>query len=176
MTRLSSDLTANQRHALSTSLASVAVKAALGAGLRVVVVSSDPEVRAWATVNGAESIDDRGSGLSESVTAAVGLLGDDTWLVVHADLPLLDSDTMVRLAGLVATGGSVVCPSLDGGTNIIGGSGPFEFSYGPGSFTRHLAERVGATVVVSKALAIEVDTADHHAALSALGYMPSLAT
>lgn len=65
MTRLSSDLTANQRHKLSTSLASVAVKAALGADLRVVIVSSDPEVRAWATVKGIDSIDDNGSGLSE---------------------------------------------------------------------------------------------------------------
>jgi 2-phospho-L-lactate guanylyltransferase (CobY/MobA/RfbA family) len=176
MTRLSSDLTANQRHKLSTSLASVAVKAALGADLRVVIVSCDPEVRAWATVKGIDSIDDNGSGLSESVTAAVGTLGNDPWLVLHADLPLLTSNIIDSLAGEVATGESVVCPSLDGGTNIIGGSGPFEFSYGPGSFTRHLAELVGAKVVVSKALAIEVDTADHYAALSTLGYMPSLAT
>ena len=95
--------------------------------------------------------------------------------MVHADLPLIDAASVELVTQCLDAGQWVVCPSLDGGTNAIAGFGPFEFSYGPGSFTRHLAMIPDATVIVSPSLAIEVDTVEHFRALSKLGYVSTLA-
>lgn len=175
MTRLSPALDPADRRALSRALADRAMDAVNGAGLEVVVVSDDSEVRAWARTRGANTATDSGFGLSASVTAVVGELHDAAWMVIHADLPLIDAETLASIAKMVAAGATVVCPSLDGGTNVIAGHGAFEFSYGPGSFPRHLARLPQAKVYVSRAAALEIDTVDHYLALSTLGYTPSLA-
>jgi 2-phospho-L-lactate guanylyltransferase len=176
MTRLSTELTPDERRSLSENLADSVVDAALASGLDVVVVSDDPDVRAWARTKKVQPVDDRGSGLSDSVSGAVSDLEGGPWIVLHADLPLVNPTVLTAIARKVETGGSVVCPSLDGGTNVIGGWGPFTFEYGPGSFTRHLAQLPDARVLVELALAIEVDTVDHYRALSKLGYLPRVAS
>lgn len=175
MTRLATELTPSERGALSQHLADVVVDAASEAGLDVVVVSDDLDVRRWARAKGARPVDDRGSGLSDSVSGVVTDLDDGPWIVLHADLPLVNPAVVAAIAREVAAGLSVVCPSLDGGTNVIGGRGSFTFDYGPGSFTRHLAKLPGARVLSELALAIEVDTVDHYRALSKLGYLSRVA-
>ena len=58
---------------------------------------------------------------------------------MHGDLPLLDGATMTDARATLAAGGSVIAPSRDGGTNLLGSQGRIRLSYGPGSFHRHLA-------------------------------------
>ena len=81
----------------------------------------------------------------------------------------------LALASILATG-TVLVPSSDGGTTVLGSTGPFAFSYGPGSFHRHLALRPDATVRIDPALMVDVDTIAHLDALTTLGRMPSLTT
>jgi 2-phospho-L-lactate guanylyltransferase len=176
MTRLSNELTPDERYTLSRWLADSVMEAVLGAGLKGVVVSDDPAVRTWAQSRGADTASDRGSGLSDSVSAAVGDLRGGSWIAIHADLPLIQSGIVAEIARTVDAGKTVICPSLDGGTNVIGAHGPFEFSYGPGSFTRHLAKLRNAKIWIDRSTALEVDTIEHYLALSTLGFTPSLAS
>ena len=180
MTRLSDELTSAQRRELSEHLATTVVDAASRAGLTVVVVSDDPEVREWASgklcVIASDGDTGTGQGLNRSVTQAVAGLGWGAWIVLHADLPLIDPAIVSRVADEVAEGRSVVCPSLDGGTNAIAGWGPFDFAYGPGSFTNHLSKLPDAKVIVDRAIAIDIDTIGHYTALRTLGRTPSLAS
>ena len=55
-------------------------------------------------------------------------------------------------------GDGVIVPSHDGGTNVIGGVGHFDYSYGPASYHRHLAVMHEPTVQVDPRLALDVDT------------------
>jgi 2-phospho-L-lactate guanylyltransferase (CobY/MobA/RfbA family) len=55
--------------------------------------------------------------------------------------------------------GSAIVPSYDGGTNVIGGhADDFPFSFGPGSFQRHLAKAPSAVVVTLPRLVLDLDT------------------
>lgn len=174
MTRLNDVLSADGRRALSIDLAGVVHSAVADTGLHVVVMSDDADVRSWADALGSDVVRDGGAGLSQSLSSVVADLATP-WAVFHADLPLLDSASVALVAREIVGGRSVLCPSLDGGTNVIGGCGTFDFSYGPGSFTRHLSMLPGARVIVDRALAIEVDTAAHYTALSTLGYTSRVA-
>jgi 2-phospho-L-lactate guanylyltransferase (CobY/MobA/RfbA family) len=113
---------------------------------------------------------DRGSSLDEAAGAAVqaATSAGTPWAVLHADLPLLTSDVLQRCVSHLANGGSVLAPSSDGGTSLIGSSGSIDFSYGPGSFHRHLgALRHANPMIVSHVgLALDLDEPeDLHAAL-----------
>ncbi len=174
MTRLDNFLDPDARRALSIELAGIVHDAVSRAGLDTVIVSDDEEVRTWAAHRRAACAEDSGAGLDASVAAVVSSL-QTPWAVFHADLPLITHNSVALVAHEIADGRPVVCPSLDGGTNVIAGFGPFDFSYGPGSFTRHLAMLPGATVLVDPALAIDVDTAAHYLALSRLGHPSSVA-
>lgn len=175
MTRLAGVLTTDQRRSLSLNLATRAVDAASAAGLHVIVVTSEPEVREWA-IGRCDVAADDGVGLSRVVTNAVAQHALPDWLVLHADLPCVDADHLGRFAEAAARDGAAIAPSLDGGTNVIAGTGPFEFVYGPGSFHANLASMPGARITASSALSLEIDTPEHFAALVGLGLAPSLTT
>ncbi len=173
MTRLSGVLSPPQRVRLSTNLAEQTIAVSHTAGFRPVVLTSDPGVTTTARSNGAHVVGDDGTGLTGAVTAAVRDL-DGPWIVVHADLPLLDSDVLAQVARTADERGHAVCPSIDGGTNVFAGTGQLDFSYGPGSFTRHLAMVPSAGVIADRRTALEVDTPGHLAALRSLRLVSSL--
>lgn len=125
------------------------------------VLTSDPAVTAWAAQNGVHVLIDAGGGLSAAVTSGIAEHAEREWMVMHGDLPLVTATALTRLADAASRHRFALAPSLDGGTNVIAGSGSFPFSYGPGSFHRHLASVPSAAVVSSPALAVEIDTETH---------------
>lgn len=168
MTRLAGVLDAEARSILSVTLAKIVVDAATRRGVVVHVLSDDAKVRSWAHDRGAAVLDDNGNGLSGAVTAAVASVGQP-WVVVHADLPLVDREIFDTVFASVDAGRSVLAPSIDGGTNLIASRAPIRFAYGPDSFTRHFALMPSAEVITDRRLALEVDTQQHHRELLALG-------
>src|SRR4051794_3803115 len=86
--RLADALDADQRAELALAMAERVVAAA--DPLPTVVVTSDPEVHAWASALGIEVVPDPAGGLDAAVAAGAGHLaahGRDRIVVSHADLP-----------------------------------------------------------------------------------------
>ncbi|OFW67383.1 MAG: hypothetical protein A2Z12_06700 [Actinobacteria bacterium RBG_16_68_21] len=163
------DIRPEIRAVLAREIATVVASACTGAGLQLAVVTGDDGVAAWATQRGVQVIVDPGGGLDAAVGAGVGAAGAAglPWLVVHGDLPLLREEDLAGIPEAVAAGVTVLAPSCDGGTKLLGSTGPLALHYGPGSFVRHLAAAADRPrlVVVRTGTAVEVDTfADLHAA------------
>jgi 2-phospho-L-lactate guanylyltransferase (CobY/MobA/RfbA family) len=71
--------------------------------------------------------------------------------------------------------GPVIAPSHDGGTSLVAGHTRFPFTYGPGSFHRHVAAATAvsaspAAIVVRPGLALDLDTAED---LAVAGTLPA---
>jgi 2-phospho-L-lactate/phosphoenolpyruvate guanylyltransferase len=176
--RLAARLSPAERTALLESMATSVVDAAKPRG--VLVVSSAPEVVAWALGRGVAVIADPGS-LDAAATA-----GRDWWLergaerviVLHADLPDARSLDTVDPSGHSPVVRAVACHRADG-TNVLSvpASEPFIFAYGPGSFARHRreADRIGLAFVAvdDPALAFDIDTPDDLDARATRGPAPS---
>jgi len=156
MTRLVSVLSASERSALIRELCDRAAAAALGAGLRTVVVSSSSDVLSWAARRGLDSFPDPGEGLSRAAHEAVASLGDTPWIVLHTDLPMVSSRRLAQVAK-VPVGRPVLVPSHDGGTNVVASTGRFPFSYGGGSFHRHFSAVPDAAIISNTELSIDID-------------------
>jgi 2-phospho-L-lactate guanylyltransferase len=176
--RLAAVLSEPEREALARSMAESVVTAA---GARpVAIVSSAPEVVAWAHERGCDVVDDPGS-LDASATAgrawaeARGLI---RYAVVHADLPLAES-----LDAVVDDGGApvaVIVPDhRDDGTPVLSlpTAVQFTFAYGPDSAARHAdeARRRALTVRIVRdpALGFDIDLAVDLAALEARRRLPA---
>jgi 2-phospho-L-lactate guanylyltransferase len=164
--RLADHLTEGQRAELLRECAARVVEAA--APLPVIVVTSAPEVRAWARALGVDVVDDRDAGLDAAADAGrdeLGARGLARAIVAHADLPHAGS-----LAGLGDDGDRPIVTLVpchrDDGTNVcsVPIALPFRFRYGPGSFRRHAAEAralgAGVRVVRRADLAFDVDVPD----------------
>jgi len=160
MSRLSSVLTAAQRANLSKELCARAVAAAQDAGLRVAVVSSSEAVIALTQMIGVEWLPDPGQGLSAAVASAVASMNEAPWMVMHADLPLVNARAVHAIAE-ASVKRTVLVPSSDGGTNVIASRGSFAFAFGPDSFERHFAKVPTAVVMPSPELSIDIDTPLH---------------
>ncbi len=167
MTRLAPILSPSQRRQLAVMLAGRVVDATLEAGLRTIVVTDSPDVWRWAVQRSVATCNDPGDGLSAAAAAGVASGGDKPWMVIHADLPLVQPSSIATVASEARTS-TVIVPSQDGGTNVISGYGRFPFSYGAGSFHRHLAAVPHARVLVSRSLSIDIDTPEHLAAFADL--------
>jgi 2-phospho-L-lactate guanylyltransferase len=147
--RLAPALSPARRAALARAMAERVVRAA--AGLPVAVVCDDQEVAGWARPLGAEVIWAPGRGLNGAVQAGVAHLasaGTGHVVVAAGDLPLAtDLRWPTRFAGI-----TIVPDRRHEGTNVIAlpTDCGFRFSYGPGSFSRHLAQarRLGLPVRV----------------------------
>lgn len=133
------------------------------AGAEVIVVTSDDGVATWAKEHDLLSIPEDpefGGGLDGAASTAArhaAQLGM-RWVIVHADLPVATAMDL-QIVFSTAAIGPVLVPSYDGGTNLIGGSGEnFRFSYGIGSFRRHLAAMPEAVVISTPRLALDLDT------------------
>ena len=160
--RLGNFLDADQRADLLRTMAERVVLAA--EPLPVVVVSSAPEVRAWAAGLGLTLLDDPG-GLDEAARTGqhwAARLGIGRVVIAHADLPLARG-----LASLARDGSRPVVAAVpchrDDGTPVLSlpTAMPFVFAYGPGSFRRHAAEArrlgLGFRVIRDPLLAHDVD-------------------
>jgi 2-phospho-L-lactate guanylyltransferase len=158
--RLGSALVDAERRELVKQMAARVILAA--APLPVAVVCDDAEVADWARQHGALVVWEPGRGLNgavESGVARMAELGVRVVTVAHADLPLA-----VGIGALEPFDGVTLVPDRqDNGTNLIRlpVDCGFRFSYGPGSFERHLQEcaRLGLSVSVVRRpeLAFDVD-------------------
>ncbi len=158
--RLTAALCDDDRRALVRRMAEQVLRAA--APFPVAVVCDDPEVAAWARGHHALVLWEPGRGLNGAVQSGVAQLaarGVRRVVVAHADLPM--ARDLPRLAGF--DGVTLVPDRRDDGTNVIElstGAG-FRFSYGPGSFARHLAEcerlALAVRVVREPLLSYDVD-------------------
>jgi 2-phospho-L-lactate guanylyltransferase len=145
----------------------------------VLVVSSDPRVLEEAVKAGARPVDEgRPRGVNEALKLALKICleeGADAMLVVPSDLPLLTEGCVSKLLDLLGPPPSmVISPSRDrSGTNALLLSPPnaIGFSFGQGSFKRHLsmARGRGMDVVSYEApeLSLDVDDARDLRALMA---------
>jgi len=134
------------------------------AGFARVIVSSAPEVVAWAAERGLACIGDPGTldAAADSGRDWARARDAERVIVVHADLPFARD-----LHAVEVDAGSrivVIVPDVRGdGTPVLSVPAdlPFRFAYGPGSFARHReeAERVGCAVRVVRddALGFDVD-------------------
>ena len=166
--RLAPAMSAPERAALAQEMATRVVASA--AGLAVAVVCDDAQVAAWARRLGALVIWEPGRGLNGAVQEGVARLaaaGAGLVVVAAGDLPLAtDLRWVTRFPGV-----TIVPDRRRDGTNVIAvpTSVAFTFSYGPGSFARHLdeARRTGLPirVVHSSPLAWDVDVPDDLAAV-----------
>jgi 2-phospho-L-lactate guanylyltransferase len=168
--RLAHVLSEAEREALARSMAEQVVRAA--ASRPVAIVTSAPEVVAFADGHGCKVLADPGS---LDAAAAAGRAwaagrGLTRYAIVHGDLPFARSFDGI-LAG-AREGEAVIVPDhRDDGTPVISlpTEVPFEFAYGPGSAARHAEEahRRGLTVRIVRdaELGFDVDLADDLAAL-----------
>ena len=158
--RLAAALPPGARIALSQEMAMRTCVLLKRASARPLIMAADPTVADWANDLGLEVSLENGSDLNEAAGATVALASGQPWIVIHADLPLLDSEILTCLIPAIAAGHSVIGPSRDGGTPVIGGNmSSFEFRYGPSSYQRHLRllALTDPTVVVDARLAIDLD-------------------
>jgi len=158
---MSADLSEDARARLGQALAERTADLAAEAGLIPVLVAGDAGVADWAVLQGLPSIPDPGEGLDGAAREGVGWAeaSSSPWIVLHADLPLLTRPELDLLVTTRDDRGWVIAPSADGGTSALGGSGPAFFSYGPGSFHRHLGRFTEAGIVARVGLLHDVDSA-----------------
>jgi 2-phospho-L-lactate guanylyltransferase len=158
--RLAAALAPAARVALSQEMARRTCTLLAEMGARPLVLAADTEVARWAKGLALEVVLDQGSDLNQAARAALAVASGHPWLLIHADLPLLESRVVSILLAAVDAGRAVIAPSRDGGTPAIGASvTAFDFSYGPSSFHRHLRLLAPSapTVVVDPRLAIDLD-------------------
>jgi 2-phospho-L-lactate guanylyltransferase len=163
--RLADELPGPERALLARQLAECVVRAA--EDLPVVVVSSDPEVVAWAEGRELATLEDPGTldAAAAAGRAWFAAAGYARVVVAHADLPHART-----FAGVVGDGDRpivtlVPCHREDGTPVLsVPTSTPFTFAYGPASYRRHLAEArrrgLGVRIARDPDLAFDVDTAD----------------
>ena len=130
-------------------------------GLPVHVATDDAEVADWASGLGAAVVPAGRPGLTIAVSTAVDKLasaGFERVVVAHADLVLART-----LRPAVGPGLTIVPDRQQDGSNVlcVPAAAGFRFSYGPGSFGRHVAEAhrlgLGVTVVEDDSLAADID-------------------
>lgn len=156
--RLAQRLNPAARRVLAEAMASRTARTAEEAGGRLLVVSSAPEVLRWAADGGRRAIPEPEEGGLNGAARAVAEFAvrrGRPWLILHSDLPCLVAEEVAGAIRAARAGMKVLAPSYDGGTSVHGGAGPGRFSYGPGSFHRHL--RAGPPPLVLARLGFLLD-------------------
>lgn len=172
--RLASVLGPAAREALGKRVASQTLATLARLPVAVAVVTGDDDVVTWAQRLGYQVLPEGPGGLDGAASSLVAAARGRPWAVLHADLPLLRAvDVEVALAA-ADEAGTALAPSSDGGTSLVAGAGPFAFSYGPGSFVRHLRSVPDAVVVVRRGLAVDLDTPSDLAAVGNGPVTPSV--
>ena len=160
--RLAGVLEPAERGSLARRLAAHVVTTVQSAGFETAVITADPDVAQWAGSIRSELIADPNQGLNAAARAGMAWASGNEfdWIILHADLPQLSSDDLIALVDGLGARGSVIAPSSDGGTSALGTDRPVDFSYGPASFHRHLAQLGTTSVVARTGLLLDVDS-DH---------------
>lgn len=162
--RLAPALDARARAELAEEMADRVLDAARP--LPTVIVSSAPEVRAWCADHGLDRIDDPGSLDAAAAQGAAWCAGHglERAIVAHADLPRATAGGLLRFAadGADRIVSIVPCHRSDGTPVLaVPTDVRFAFSYGPGSFRRHVesagAARCGVRIIRDPAFAFDVD-------------------
>jgi len=161
--RLSPVLDADQRAAAMQTMAERVVAAAHD--LPVLVVYDDADVARWATERELPTLKPIVPGLNQAVAAgsdALAHIGVGQVIVAHGDLPKA-RDLRVMLSDEPIS----IAPDRHGdGTNVLSvpTTPPFEFAYGPGSFSNHCAIAraldIEPRIVEAPDLAYDVDHPD----------------
>jgi 2-phospho-L-lactate/phosphoenolpyruvate guanylyltransferase len=158
--RLAAVLDDDERLALARAMADRVIAAA--APRPTVVVTSAPEVVAWAEARGIATIDDPGTldAAADAGRSWVRAKGLHRVVVAHADLPL--ATTLDDIAADGAARIAVIVPDhRDDGTPVLAVpvDVPFRFAYGPDSWTRHVEEagRCGLDVRVARITELRFD-------------------
>lgn len=166
--RLSGALDPATRERLGRAMAERAASTVVSAGLMPLVVTADPEVAEWSTRTGFPSVADPGQGLDAAAATGVewARSSTSTWIVMHSDLPLLETSDLLSLSAPLEEGRSVIAPSADGGTSAMGSRDEVSFSFGMASFHRHLPAMDDPVIVARSGLLLDLDTpADLKAAM-----------
>jgi 2-phospho-L-lactate guanylyltransferase (CobY/MobA/RfbA family) len=130
------------------------------AGLLPIVVAGDETVAEWSISAGIRTIPDPGDGLSSAAAVGIAAAMDiaSPWVVLHVDLPLLVASELQPVLAASTMARDMIAPSSDGGTTLVGSSRPFRFSYGAGSFFRHLPRLEEPDVIFKLGLAHDLDS------------------
>ncbi len=157
--RLANAISPSARSRLGRAMVEHVAETVVSAGLIPVLVTADAEVATWATGRGIPSIPDPGEGLDAAATAGVrwATASNSSWLILHADLPLLSVGDVSRFMA-TAGDGEAIAPSSDGGTSAITAPGHLEFAFGPASFSRHLARMATPRVVALTGFLHDLDS------------------
>jgi 2-phospho-L-lactate guanylyltransferase (CobY/MobA/RfbA family) len=123
-------------------------------------VTADREVAEWAANNGFPSVAERRPGLDQAARAGAewARASNSSHIVIHADLPLLSAVELTQFSDIGQSGVEVIAPSADGGTSAISAKTPIEYSYGPGSFHRHLRQMNNPVVVATMGFLHDLDS------------------
>ena len=160
--RLAEILSPTARADLGRALATRTAQITVDAGMEPLIVAGDDEVDSWALGHGFQVAHDSGAGLNGAARIGVEWCVERsrTWIVVHADLPLLIApDVSALLTTMEGGAPAVVAPSSDGGTSALGATAdPPVFQYGVASFRRHLVRLPDAQVVPRVGLLHDLDT------------------
>lgn len=171
-TRLGPDAGPDLRAAITRAMLRkvLAAATASGAASSVLLVSPDPEALAVAgefgrAVTPVDQPRDR-SGLNPAIDLGREIAiagGADRMLMLFADLPLLEAENVLDMAGTL-TPVALASDRAGTGTNALlldlaGPARDFVFQFGEGSFDRHLAEakRLGLFVTPVKIAAMSFD-------------------
>lgn len=161
--RLAGTLSDSERESLARDCAHLVVRA--GAAHTVYVVCESDDIAEWTRSVDAISVRARGTGLNEAVHDGVHAAladGHDHVVIAHGDLPLARSFDHLIAADTV----TIVPDRHRNGTNVIAFPAALAFatSYGPDSFTAHVATATGlghkVVVVDDDDLSLDLDTAD----------------
>jgi 2-phospho-L-lactate guanylyltransferase len=168
--RLAAVFDQRQRADLSRATAAHTVTAILEAVGEATVIAGDGEVADWAHRLGADVVVEasgKSKGLSDAAQSVVDRRDVERWMIVHADLPLIHPDDIRAAWEGIPPAGFLLAPSHDGGTSVIGGDRvTLSFSYGPGSFHRHLAAAFNRPhrIVTRRGFLLDLDSPSDYAA------------
>ncbi len=169
--RLASVLSPTQRHELAEALMrhTISIVKPITRVAGTLVISRDPKALSIARDLGAHTVQESGApelnhALTRATQVVIGLRGEAV-LILPADLPLVTSDDVLGIIEHGADENSVVIATdrLLDGTNamLTRPPGLIEYTYGVGSFQRHVqaARDAGAAVHVyqSERLALDID-------------------
>ena len=158
--RLSQSLDPAQRAALTEALFTRVLSGLFAntAISQVIVLSPVDPLR-----TGASWVLDEGRGLNEELTLLRARFADRNFLVVHADLPFLESGDLTTLLSAAETSGVAIAPDkFDLGTNALAmrAESSITFQFGSDSFAKHRAASPDAAIAKSRGLSHDIDTPD----------------
>ncbi len=175
--RLAAVLSPGERALITQSMLAHVISTLRGSGAvsMVLVVSPHDDIRRIATILGGYWVRDTAGELNGAIELGMREAKERSaaLLVIPSDLPRLKATDVRAVIDRWQEGHRVViCPSVNGGTNglLMDASVEMKPSFGPGSFSRHLATArmlgLRPAVVVTSSFSFDLDTPDQWRALT----------